>query len=46
VGRQADFILIEERSFKGWLRDLVTSGGFQALEPTPLTVQCAKIHRF
>jgi hypothetical protein len=37
---QADFILIEERSFKGWLRDLVTSGGFQALEPTPLTVQC------
>ncbi len=37
---QADFILIEQRSYRGWLRDLVTGGGFTALAPTPPTAAC------
>ena len=38
--KEADFILIEERSFKGWLRDIITTGKYQELEPTPPTVYC------
>lgn len=37
---QADFILIEERSFRGWLRDLVKGGGFEELMPTPPAAAC------
>jgi hypothetical protein len=37
---EADYILIEERSFKGWLRDHVTSNKFVELEPTPAITGC------
>jgi hypothetical protein len=37
---QADFILIEQRNYEGWLKDLVNSGAFDELEPTPPTVYC------
>lgn len=37
---QADFILIEERSFRGWLRELVKGGGFEELAPTPPAAAC------
>jgi hypothetical protein len=46
---QADFILIEERLFKGWLGDLVEAGGYNELRETPATVLCrgnATIHIF
>ena len=38
--QDADYILIEERSFKGWLRELVEGGGFEQLPPTPPIVPC------
>jgi len=38
--QEADFILIEERSFKGWLRDTVTSDYFVEMEPTPAVTGC------
>jgi hypothetical protein len=37
---QADYILIEERSFRGWLRELVKGGGFEELAPTPPAAAC------
>jgi hypothetical protein len=37
---EADFILLEERSFKGWLRDHVTSSDFVELGPTPDITGC------
>jgi hypothetical protein len=37
---QADFILIEQRNYEGWLKDHVNSGAFDELEPTPPTVYC------
>jgi hypothetical protein len=46
---EADFILIEERFYKGWLRELVESGDFDELEPTAPTVGCRRksaIHIF
>jgi hypothetical protein len=46
---EADYVLIEERSYKGWLRDIVTAGGYQELESTPPVVVCrddAHIHIF
>jgi len=36
----ADFILIEERFFKGWIRDAINSGGYQELNPIPPSVYC------
>lgn len=46
---QADFILIEERLFRGWLAERVEAGGFNELEPTPATALCrgsSSIHVF
>jgi len=46
---QADYILIEERLFEGWLGERVEAGGFNELLPTPLTAPCRKdssIHIF
>lgn len=37
---EADVILIEERQFRGWLRSLVRSGGFEELEASPPTAAC------
>ena len=44
---EADFILIEERLFGGWLGELVEAGGHNELRETPSTVLCrgnASIH--
>jgi hypothetical protein len=38
--KQADYVLIEDRSFFGWLRDLIREGKYQEMTPTPLTVDC------
>jgi hypothetical protein len=46
---EADFILIEERLFRGWLSELVEAGGYNELEATPSTVLCrgnSSIHIF
>jgi hypothetical protein len=46
---EADFILIEERLFGGWLGELVEAGGHNELRETPSTVPCrgnASIHIF
>lgn len=46
---EADYILIEERFFKGWLMEAVASGNFDELEPSPPTVTCyngSQIHIF
>ncbi len=37
---QADYVLIEQRSFFGWLKDLILSGGYEELPPTPWAVPC------
>jgi hypothetical protein len=37
---EADFILIEERLFGGWLGELVEAGGHNELRETPNTVPC------
>jgi small basic protein len=45
--READYILIEERLFNGWLSQLVEAGGYDEIRPTPSTVICrnnASIH--
>ncbi|HJW89451.1 MAG TPA: glycosyltransferase family 39 protein [Anaerolineales bacterium] len=44
---QADFILIEEHLFEGWLAEYVEAGGHNELLPTPGTALCrgdASIH--
>jgi hypothetical protein len=53
LGRQwageADYILIEEDLFEGWLAEYVEAGGHNELPPTPGTVLCrgnASIHIF
>jgi hypothetical protein len=46
---EADYILIEERFFKGWLMEAVASGKYDELEPSPPTVTCyngSQIHIF
>jgi hypothetical protein len=45
----ADYILIQERYYEGWLKDHVNSGGFDELPPTPATLPCradSPIHIF
>jgi hypothetical protein len=37
---EADYVLIEQRKFRDWLRDLMLSGGYEELTPTPPTVYC------
>ncbi len=37
---EADFVLIEQGQFKGWIRTLVLSGEYLELDPTPPTVAC------
>ncbi|OGO64766.1 MAG: hypothetical protein A2Z45_00895 [Chloroflexi bacterium RBG_19FT_COMBO_55_16] len=47
--QQADFILIEEGLFGGWLGELVEAGDFNELMPSPLTVPCrekSSVHVF
>lgn len=46
---QADFILIEEEQFGGWLGKMVSSDEYDELPPTWLTVECynkSEIHIF
>jgi len=38
--READFILIEKRSYSSWIKDYVNSGYFEELPATPPTVLC------
>lgn len=38
--QEADYILIEKRSFRGWIDDLVIPGEYEELEPSPPTVSC------
>jgi hypothetical protein len=33
-------VLIEQRKFRDWLRDLMLSGDYEELPPTPPTVEC------
>jgi len=45
----ADYLLIKERYYEGWLKELVESGQFDELEPTPPVVECrndSRIHIF
>lgn len=47
--READYILIEERSYDDWRREEIEAGGYEELEATPLQVQCREnswIHVF
>ncbi len=37
---EADFVLIEARYFKGWLRDTIKNGKYEQLPPTPPVVYC------
>jgi hypothetical protein len=37
---EADYVLIEQRRFRGWLRDLMLTDGYEELGPAPLTVAC------
>lgn len=46
---QADYLLVKERYYEGWLKELVESGQFDELEPTPPVVECrqdSRIHIF
>jgi hypothetical protein len=46
---EADFILIEERFYRGWLKELVESDNYDELDPTAPTVECRRnsaIHIF
>lgn len=46
---EADYILIQERYYSGWLADLTSSESYEELAPTPPTVYCredAQIHIF
>ena len=38
--READYVLIEDRSYKGWWKDDIQAGGLVELMPTPLQVEC------
>jgi hypothetical protein len=38
--KEADFILIEKRSYDGWLKEYVNSGYFEELPTAPPTVLC------
>ncbi len=38
--RQADFILVEDRSYSGWLKDMIKERSYEELAPTPLTINC------
>jgi len=42
---EADIILIEERRFKGWLREFVLTNAFTELDPSPPTVECREDSR-
>jgi hypothetical protein len=37
---EADYVLVEQRRFRGWLRDRMLSGEYEELEPTPPAVYC------
>ncbi len=46
---EADYILVQERYYAGWLADVTSSASFEELAPTPPTVACredAQIHIF
>lgn len=46
---EADIILIEERFYRGWLKELVESDNYDELEPTAPTMKCLRnsaIHIF
>lgn len=46
---QADYLLVKERYYEGWLKELVESGQFDELAPSPPVVDCrpdARIHVF
>ncbi len=37
---EADYVLIEDRSYSGWHKEAILSGNFKELDPTPLQVSC------
>jgi hypothetical protein len=37
---EADYVLIEDRSYSGWHKEAILSGNFEELDPTPLQVSC------
>jgi len=37
---EADFVLVEQRRFRDWLRDMMLSGEYEELSPIPPTVNC------
>lgn len=37
---EADYVLIEQRRFRDWLRDMMLSGEYEELSPIPPTVNC------
>lgn len=37
---EADYVLIEQRKFRDWMRDLMLSGGYEELPSIPPTVSC------
>jgi hypothetical protein len=46
---ESDFLLVKERYYEGWLKDLIESGKFDELEPSPPVVDCrndSRIHIF
>ena len=46
---QSDFVLIEQRSYDGWLKDLIESGKYLELESTLPAVPCrlnSRIRKF
>lgn len=46
---ESDYLLVIERYYVGWLKQLIESGGFDELEPTPPVVDCrndSRIHIF
>lgn len=40
--QEADYILVEDRSYGGWLKDMITARGYQELPSTPLTISCRR----
>ena len=37
---QADFILVQQRYYRDWLKEILTRGSYQELQPTDLTAAC------
>lgn len=38
--QRAEYALVEQREYTGWLAEALTSGGFEELQPSPRSVEC------